>query len=113
MGPLTTTRDYVDARDIGRLLVALAGRATAGEAVNVASGVETPILEIWTTLARLAEARGGPPVRVEWLPAQSANVARQVGDTRRLRVLCGEPTRPLERSLADLLDYAVEAARTA
>ena len=113
MGPLHTTRDYIDVRDVAAAMVQLGHQASPGTTVNLASGIETPIQAVWDTLLAAARRRGSRPVRVDRLPPRPANVRRQVGDTRRMRAAGIPAGRSLEDSLGDLMDYALSAARTA
>jgi GDP-4-dehydro-6-deoxy-D-mannose reductase len=106
--PLDGTRDFQDVRDVAAALVRLAERSDAGSTVNVASGVETPTVQIWELLAAAALARGAPPVRVEWLPARPGDVPRHQGDVGRLRALGHEDRVSLEASLADSLDWYLD-----
>ena len=43
VGPLDTTRDFIDARDVATALKCIADNGEKGGAYNVGSGVETPV----------------------------------------------------------------------
>lgn len=58
------TRDFIYAEDIARGLMRCADRGTPGEAYNLASGVETSILELAQTIDQLT----GNPTRMEMTP---------------------------------------------
>jgi UDP-glucose 4-epimerase len=61
-----TTRDFIFVEDIARGLLACAERGTAGEAYNLASGVETSILD----LAQLINELTGNPTPIALAPAR-------------------------------------------
>jgi UDP-glucose 4-epimerase len=94
-------RDFVYVEDVAASLVAVAEcDAARGAEFNVASGVETPILELLTTLCEVMEFRG------EWIREErrTADVDHHIGDASRLRTVTGftPPT-----SLADGLAKTV------
>ena len=105
MGPLTTSRDYIDVRDVASALWVLAVSDVQG-AVNVASGIETPVSRVLDILLELS----GLEVRIEWLPPFPANVPRQVADIGVISQLGYESSIALRRSLRDLLDDCVQRA---
>lgn len=78
------TRDFVYVEDTARLLVeAAAADLPAGTVLNVASGVETSVLEIVTTLCRIFDVDPD----VEHQPARAADVRRHWADTSRARAV--------------------------
>ena len=108
-GCLTGTRDYVDVRDVASALLVLAGSGTG--TYNVASGIETSTGTVLHLLSRHAGLEG----RLHVIPSEQVlpGVARQCGSVARLASLGFRPAFTLQRSLQDLLDYYVEAARHA
>ena len=58
------TRDFIFVDDIVRGLMLCAAKGTAGEVYNLASGVETSILELATTINQLT----GNPAPIQFLP---------------------------------------------
>jgi hypothetical protein len=69
VGPLDTTRDFVDVRDVAAALIAISESDAAGDLVNVASGIETGTRSVFETLCRLSGRRAGrsvarPPPRL-------------------------------------------------
>lgn len=111
VGPLWTTRDYIDVRDVARGLVTLATTSAAPpRLVNLCSGVETPVQRVWDLLVALAEKAGCPPLDIERLPEFPQNLPRQAGSTDRSRALGLGATISLERSLTDLFHEALDAA---
>jgi nucleoside-diphosphate-sugar epimerase len=61
------TRDFIYVGDIVAGLLACASRGTAGQAYNLASGVETPIRD----LARLVNELTGNRAPIEWRPQRA------------------------------------------
>lgn len=111
VGPLTTTRDFIDGRDVAAALHCLATRGEAGRAYNVGSGVETPIAD--TLRLCLDAARLGPDVKIERRPARPSDVPRHVADMSRLGALGFEARFSFEESIAELVRYYREDVATA
>jgi nucleoside-diphosphate-sugar epimerase len=110
MGPLTTTRDYVDVRDCADALLWFTRcDLSKNSSVNIASGHGTHMHDVWKKLRAIAAQRGGPLVSAQKLPQFSANVSVQIGCTKRLRALGYCCSRPLDRSLRDLYEWALWA----
>lgn len=110
MGPLTTTRDYVDVRDCGAALRSLSHcNLNGASTVNIASGRGTPVSAIWDRLRGIAIERGCPAVEVMPLPPFPANVSVQVGCTKRLEALGFRCSYSIEESLEDLYAWALFA----
>jgi GDP-4-dehydro-6-deoxy-D-mannose reductase len=103
VGPLDTTRDFIDVRDLAMALRALATDGTPGGIYNVASGVETLTEKVFTELLMLA----GLPLDTAVVPraGRPVDCPRSFADVRRLRALGYEPCFDLHRSLSDVLDY--------
>lgn len=102
VGPLTATRDFVDVRDAARALVGLARCRDTPAEVNVASGVETPVRDVATTITAL---RGGAVEVVEAEPPRHADISRSVADVARMRALGMVPRHGLTESLETMLTY--------
>lgn len=110
VGNLEAVRDYSDVRDVVRAYWSLLERGRAGEVYNVCSGRGVKIGDV---LQRMITAAG---VRVEARQdpdrLRPADLPALVGDPGRLKVATGwEPRIPLERTLADLLEYWKERVR--
>jgi len=104
VGNLSAVRDFTDVRDVVRAYFLAATKGQPGEVYNVGSGVGRKIEEILTLLIGLCRV----PVRVEEDASllRPLDVPALVCDATRLRQHTGwEPQIPLERTLADLLDY--------
>jgi GDP-4-dehydro-6-deoxy-D-mannose reductase len=103
VGPLHTTRDYIDVRDTARALRKLAMRGAPDFAYNVASGRETSGQQIFDTLLELSGL--GDRVKVDRLPARPADTERYYANVDRLGALGYRPRFGLTESLADVLAF--------
>jgi GDP-4-dehydro-6-deoxy-D-mannose reductase len=104
VGNLDSVRDFTDVRDAVRAYRLLAEQGRPGDVFNVCSGRGTPIRQVLDLLLALSTV---PDISVEVDTArlQPADVPIQVGDPSRLKALTGwSPAKPLEQSLADVLD---------
>ena len=113
VGPLDTTRDFVDVRDVVRALALIVAKGTPGEIYNVCSGVETSVEEVTRIFARIA---GGPwslvrrpaPDRA----ARALDVPRQRGSFAKLRAAVGwAPTLDFDGLVRLLVDADLERLR--
>ncbi len=103
VGDLSTTRDFVDVRDVAGALIALARRGEPGSIYNVASGVETSVSRV---LELLLQAAGrSDAVVTEETYVRPSDTPRVVADVTRLRALGYDSFIPLKESLSDLLEY--------
>jgi len=115
-GDLSPRRDFTDVRDVVRAYRLLVERGELGTAYNVCSGVDVAVATVADHLLALATH----PMRVELDPERLRPVDLPVlrGDPSRLRAATDwSPSIPLERTLADLLDWwrarvATEAGAT-
>lgn len=96
-------RDFMDARDVGGAIAAVADSQLFG-AVNIGSGVGTTLRNAGETLARLA---GKPALlRLNALPDRPNDPAVLVANVERLSQETDfQPSISLERGLQDALDY--------
>jgi len=104
VGNLDVRRDFVDVRDAARAYWLAAERGEPGEAYNIASGRARSIREILDHMLSLSDA----VVEVELDPGRlrPSELEVLVGDAGRFRTATGwEPRIPLERTVADTLDY--------
>lgn len=108
LGLLHATRDYIDVRDAAEALVRLARSELLGP-VNVGSGVETPVQRIFDGLMARARERGAPDLEVVRSADRPVQLSRQQAGVARLRSLGFRPRFDLDRSLSDLLDWAIQA----
>jgi len=104
-------RDFLDVRDAGRALAALAASSAQG-AFNVASGQAISIAEV---VRRLGELAGRPDlVQIGGLADRPDEPPRIVADVRRLPVtLDSWPTIPLDQGLREALSYWQHRAKNA
>jgi len=104
VGNLDAVRDYTDVRDVVRAYWALLERGEGGTVYNVCRGTGHRIREMLDLL--LAGSTARVEVRVDPERLRPSDIPVLVGDPSRLRAATGwEPTIPLERTLADLLDF--------
>ena len=103
VGDLSTTRDFIDVRDVADALIVLARCGESRRVYNVASGVETAISTILEGLIREAGLR--ERIEVEPVYARASDTPRVVADITRLRTAGYQPAIPLEKSLSDILEY--------
>jgi UDP-glucose 4-epimerase len=98
------TMDFVHVRDVARANV-LAAKALVTDVVfNVATGVETSLIEL---AEQLAKVMGRPHLRPEFLPERSVNpVPRRVADMRAARGALGFAAEiALEDGLRELVEW--------
>jgi nucleoside-diphosphate-sugar epimerase len=96
-------RDFLDARDVGAAIAAVAASKVTG-AVNIGSGQPTTLLQVGQTLARLA---GRPDLlRAGALPDRANEPTHLVMDVTRLTQEAGfRPSIALEQGLTDALEF--------
>ena len=103
-GDGSATMDFIYVEDIARanLLALCAGRVD--DVYNVASGVETSLLELWKAIQEVSGARDVVP---EFRPARKVNpVPRRLADTRQAeRELSFVAEVPLREGLARLANW--------
>jgi nucleoside-diphosphate-sugar epimerase len=102
-GDLETTRDLIDVRDSARAVVLLLQKGLAGEIYNIASGEETAVGSILTTI--IHQTRLANRVTLESNGELPAGVRRHVGSAARLGSLGFRREHSIEASLKDLLTY--------
>lgn len=98
------TMDFVHVRDVARANI-LGAKANIGDEVfNIASGVETSLLELAQSLAR---AMGREGIASEFAPERSVNpVPRRLASTAKVERRLGfRTTIPLEKGLRELVNW--------
>jgi len=103
VGDLSTTRDFIDVRDVARALIVLAKAQRGQGFYNVASGVETTVFRVLEILIRSAGIADG--VDVDTVYTRVSDTPRVVADIARLRAAGFKSAIPLEKSLADVFKY--------
>jgi nucleoside-diphosphate-sugar epimerase len=100
------TRDFIYVADIVRGLMLCATRGKSGEVYNLASGVETPILE----LARLVNEQTQNPTPIEYLPPRPwDHSGKRFGSTGKSeRELAFAPQVGLTEGLRRTIDWTRE-----
>jgi UDP-glucose 4-epimerase len=103
-GDGTQTMDFVDVRDVARANLLAAKGPVTDQAFNVATGVETSLLEL---AGQLAEVMGRPRLAPEMQPARGATaVPRRLGDGEAARRMLGfAPKISLRDGLRDLVAW--------
>jgi len=104
VGDLSAERDFTDVRDVVRAYRLAAEKCEVGETYNICSGKTISIRRVLDTLLELAKIE----VRVETEPSRlrSSDLSVLSGDFSKFQAATGwRPEIPIERSLADLLDY--------
>jgi nucleoside-diphosphate-sugar epimerase len=98
------TMDFVHVRDVARANILGAKANIDDEVFNIASGVETSLLQLAQALAR---AMGREEIDPEFAPERSVNpVPRRLASTAKAERLLGfRTTIPLEEGLRELVDW--------
>ena len=96
------TRDYVYVEDVADAVARALDQRSASGPVNVGTGVETSVNELYRRLARAA----GVAVAPRHGPARRGEQRRSVLDWRRAKTLLGwTPTTPLDQGLRHTLEF--------
>lgn len=104
VGNLDAVRDFTDVRDMVRAYWLAVTRGKPGEAYNIASGRGITIRELLDTLIELSTS--SPEVRVDPARLRPSDVETLLGDSSKFRADTGwEPRIPLEKTLADILEF--------
>lgn len=107
-GDGSATMDFVYIEDIARANILAMQSNRVDDAYNVASGVETSLLELWQAIQRVTGAHHLAP---EFHPPRKTNpVPRRLADTRRARADLGfSAETTLDVGLQRLADWARES----
>jgi GDP-4-dehydro-6-deoxy-D-mannose reductase len=107
-GALSSTRDFLDVRDVSRAL-ALIVRSNLQGIFNVGSGTETRVYELLKTFLDSTHADGlpGKSIRFEADPTLVDPIPRHVANINRLASNGFVPRYSLERSCEEMLAYAM------
>jgi len=110
VGNLESVRDFTDVRDAVRACRLAADRSHAGEVFNVCSGRAMVIIDVVRMLVELSGSE--IDIEVDQDRLRPSDIPRMVGDPSKIRAAMGWQTEiPLERTLADLLDWWRERER--
>lgn len=96
LGPIDSTRDFIDVRDTARLLVTLARGERAEGVYNLGSGVESPVSELLGVFLEVV----GADVTIESHTGKNTGILRHYADITRLLEQGVKP----EYSLRDSVD---------
>ena len=104
VGDLTTSRDFIDVRDVVAFYVALATHPDAAGVINVSSGVQVTMRQILDRL--IAEFAIPVSVAVDSARLRASEVQKFSASPKRLRALVGERALvPLVDTLRDIVAY--------
>jgi nucleoside-diphosphate-sugar epimerase len=107
-GDLTTTRDFIDVRDVAAALLILSRRGQTGQIYNVASGVETSIEELFRLTCDAVGFVRHP--RVLQTYHRATDVPRHVADIAKVRAIGFRTRYDLAESVRDLVCHYRTAA---
>jgi UDP-glucose 4-epimerase len=101
-GDGTQTRDYVYVGDVVRAVVAAAKSSASGIALNIGTGIETNVNDLYSTLAGIADF----PTRAKHAPARPGEQNRSViSPARAERELGWRPEKKLADGLEETFKY--------
>ncbi len=101
-GDGTQTRDYVYVGDVVRAVVAAAKSGASGIALNIGTGIETNVNDLYSTLASIADF----PTRAKHAPARPGEQNRSViSPARAERELGWRPEKKLADGLEETFKY--------
>lgn len=102
------TMDFIFSEDIARANLLAAKSDTGDEVFNIASGVETSLLELFQALLKVT---GHTDVEPEFLPERKVNpVPRRLADTRKAEKMLGFKAQiSLEEGLRRLVEWRKQA----
>lgn len=101
-GDGTQTRDYVYVGDVVRAVVAAAKSSASGIALNIGTGIETNVNDLYSTLASIADF----PTRAKHAPARPGEQNRSViSPARAERELGWRPEKKLADGLEETFKY--------
>jgi len=103
VGNLEAVRDFVDVRDAVKAMWLLAEKGTPGQAYNICSGKGWRVKEILDMLISISSQH----VEIEQDPSRMRPSDKQslIGDCSMLNGLGWNTSIPIEKTLADILDY--------
>ncbi len=103
VGPLTTTRDFIDVRDVADGLIVAATRGENGATYNLGSGREVGMQQVFDEMMALACLPAG--VKIDARPGRKADMPRNAAAIDRLAGHGFRPRFSLRQSLQDILEY--------
>ena len=103
VGPLTTTRDFIDVRDVANGLILIASVRPDASTCNLASGRETAMQEIFDRMLALSRIQG--EVSIERRPGRKADMPRNVASMEVMAAWGFRPAYDLSETLSDVLEY--------
>lgn len=104
VGNLETVRDFTDGRDAVKALWLLAEKGTPGEVYSLCSGKGYKMRDILNMAISLSGLKNVEVRQVPW-KMRPYDDPIYIGDNSKLRRLGWEPKIPMEKTLADMLEY--------
>ena len=110
-GEQGTVRDYIYVQDVAQALVCALDKGLPGESYNIGSSVGRSNVEVLNEISRVAVASGVQP-RITHVEPRSFDVAANVLDTEKLRVLSGwQPKTGFAEGIARTWDWYCHSGR--
>jgi GDP-4-dehydro-6-deoxy-D-mannose reductase len=103
VGNLEPVRDITDIRDAVKALWLLAEKGKHGEAYNLCTGRGYSVREILDKLMSLSSER--IEIKQDASKMRPFDDVLQIGDNSKLREIGWKPEIPIEKTLADMMDY--------
>lgn len=110
-GDLTSSRDFIDVRDVAAGLSLLARRGEPGTVYNVASGRETSMQSILESAMEISGLSSTTAVDITY--HRAADIPRVVADVGRMHALGFGLKFDMRQSMSDLIDYYGTTIRAA
>ncbi len=103
VGNLNTVRDFTDGRDAAKALLIIAKKGTPGEVLNLCSGKGQKMKEVLDKAISISGVNAKVvEVKEKFRPYDDPIY---VGDNSKLRALGWKQSIPMEKTLADMIDY--------
>ncbi|HEX4275965.1 MAG TPA: NAD(P)-dependent oxidoreductase [Bryobacteraceae bacterium] len=103
IGPLTTTRDFIDVRDVANGLILAALHSEGSETCNLASGQEIGMQQVFDEMLALACIPND--LQIVRKPGRKADMQRNAAAIDRIARYGFTPCFSLRQSLSDVIEY--------
>ncbi len=105
-GNKNASRDFLHIKDVVNGLIIICRKGTVGEAYNLASGIETSILELTTNISEIMGL--SPEIRFKTSGYEQITPVRWQGDIRKIKSLDFKPTYNLKTGLENTISWIQE-----